>query len=286
MFLDKLEAANQIARACLEAALPKHGPMAEPMAYAVQGGKGLRGFLVIEGARMFDIPESASQYPAAAIEAMHACSLVHDDLPCMDDDDLRRGQPTVHVKWDDATAVLVGDALQSVAFQLVADPAVGIGDVRGDLCVSLARGAGGEGMVLGQALDLAAEKATRPLTLDEIIELQAGKTGALFEWSATAGARLAQEDIEPLRQYGDALGLAFQIADDILDIEGDAETVGKAVQKDADAGKATFVTLLGMDGAKSRSKELVEAACDALSLYRDKAENLREAARFAISRSN
>ncbi|HBZ43651.1 MAG TPA: farnesyl-diphosphate synthase [Maritimibacter sp.] len=286
MFLATLESANAIARACLNDALPKRGPMAEPMAYAVQGGKGLRGFLVIEGAKLFDIPDTASRFPAAAIEAMHACSLVHDDLPCMDDDDLRRGQPTVHKKWDDATAVLVGDALQSVAFELVADPRAGSGDVRADLAVSLAKGAGGEGMVLGQALDLGAERAPAPLTLDEIIELQAGKTGALFEWSATAGARMAQADIEPLRRYGEALGLAFQIADDILDIEGDVTTVGKAVRKDQDAGKATFVSLLGMDGAKNRASELVDEACDALSPYADKAESLREAARFAISRDN
>ncbi|MBV7410897.1 polyprenyl synthetase family protein [Maritimibacter sp. DP1N21-5] len=286
MFSRKLDAANRIARACLEAGLPKHGPMAEPMAYAVQGGKGLRGFLVIEGARMFGIPDSASRYPAAAIEAMHACSLVHDDLPCMDDDDLRRGQPTVHVKWDDATAVLVGDALQSLAFELVADPAAGSGDVRAELAVTLAQGAGGLGMVLGQALDLAAEKATRPLTLDEIIALQAGKTGALFEWSAKAGAILAQEDTEPLRAYGEALGLAFQIADDILDIEGDVAAVGKALHKDQDAGKATFVTLLGMAGAKHRAGELVEAACDALLPYGQKADNLRAAAHFSISRDN
>lgn len=286
MFLTKLEDANKIARACLNAALPKRGPMAEPMAYAVNGGKGLRGFMVIEGARLFGVPDSASQYPAAAIEAMHACSLVHDDLPCMDDDDLRRGQPTVHKKWNDAMAVLVGDALQSTAFELVADPAVGAGDVRGDLAVTLAKGAGGLGMVYGQALDLAAETAPEPLTLDEIIELQAGKTGALFEWSAMAGAILAGEDREPLRKYGEALGLAFQIADDILDIESDPETMGKAVQKDEHAGKATFVSLLGMDGAKVKANQLVDQACEALAQYGDKAENLREAARFSVSRNH
>ncbi|MBV7379729.1 polyprenyl synthetase family protein [Maritimibacter dapengensis] len=286
MFLDELERANRVARDCLKAALPTFGPMAEPMAYAVQGGKGLRGFLVIEGAKLFGIGDDRSRFAAAAIEAMHACSLVHDDLPCMDDDDLRRGQPTVHVKWNEAVAVLVGDALQSIAFELVADPAVGPGDVRGDLCVSLAKGAGGEGMVLGQALDLAAETADIPLTLDEIIALQAGKTGALFEWSACAGARMAQTDIEPLRKYGEALGLAFQIADDILDIEGNIETVGKAVHKDETAGKATFVSLLGMERAKSRASELVDEACDALTPYGDKAGSLRDAARFAISRKN
>ena len=285
MFSDTLDAANRIARACLEENLPKQGLMAEPMAYAVQGGKGLRGFLVIEGARLFGIPDTASRYPAAAIEAMHAFSLVHDDLPCMDDD-LRRGQPTVHVKWDEAMAVLVGDALQSLAFELVANPATGPGEVRAGLVATLARGAGGLGMSLGQALDIAAKNATAPATLEDITTLQAGKTGALFEWSAKAGALMAQEDPEPLRSYGAALGLAFQIADDILDIEGDPEKVGKAVQKDDGAGKTTFVNLLGLDGAKSRANTLVEAACDALIPYGRKADNLREAARFSISRDN
>lgn len=286
MFPDALAAANRIARSCLIAALPKTGLLAEPMAYAVEGGKGLRGFLVIEGAKLFGVPPEQSQYAAAGIEAIHAYSLVHDDMPCMDDDNLRRGRPTVHVKWNEATAVLVGDALQSLGFELVADPAAGPGELRAELVRTLAQGAGGLGMGLGQALDLAAEVAPAPLTLDEIIALQAGKTGALFEWSAFAGAILGRADREPLRQYGAALGQAFQIADDILDIEGDAATVGKAVQKDAEAGKATFVSLLGLDGARARAKQLSEAACDVLSPYGESAENLREAARFAISRRN
>lgn len=286
MFLEKLAEANVHTRARLTAALPKTGPLAEPMAYAVEGGKGLRGFLVLEGASLFGVGPDVASYAAAAIESMHACSLVHDDLPCMDDDDLRRGQPTVHVKWDEATAVLVGDALQSLAFEIVGDPAGGPAEARAELARTLGRGAGGLGMVMGQALDLAAEVAPEPLTLDEIVALQAGKTGALFEWSAFAGAILGDADREPLRAYGAALGQAFQIADDILDIEGDAETVGKAVGKDEDAGKATFVTLLGMDGAKTRANDLVTQACDVLSLYGDKAENLRDAARFAISRRN
>lgn len=286
MFLDTLAAHNRIARDCLAAALPKHGPMAEPMAYAVNGGKGLRGFLVIESAAVLGVDASVAKYSAAAIEAMHACSLVHDDLPCMDDDDLRRGQPTVHKKWDEATAVLVGDALQSLAFELVTDPAAGAPEVRAEMARTLAMGAGGMGMVLGQALDIAAETAETPLTLDEIIYLQEGKTGALIEWSAMAGARLAGADIEPLRLFGKNLGLAFQIADDILDVEGDAETVGKAVGKDEDAGKATFVSLLGLDGAKTRARELVGIACDALSPYEGRADTLRAAARFVISRDN
>lgn len=286
MFHDALEEANRRARARLAHALPKTGPLAEPMAYAVEGGKGLRGFLVIEGASLFDVSPDRSSYAAAAIEAVHASSLVHDDLPCMDDDDLRRGRPTVHVKWDEATGVLVGVALQFLAFELVGDPAVGSGDIRAELARTLGHGAGGFGMVMGQSLDLAAEVAPNPLTLDEIIALQAGKTGALFEWSAFAGAILGEADREPLRQYGAALGQAFQIADDILDIEGDAETVGKAVQKDNDAGKATFVSLLGMDGARKRAHMLVDNACDVLAPFGPKADNLREAARFAISRKN
>ncbi|WP_439123772.1 polyprenyl synthetase family protein [Marivita sp.] len=260
-------------------------PVIEGMRYAVAGGKRLRGFLVMESARLYDVPEAQSIWPAAAIEAIHAYSLVHDDLPCMDDDDLRRGLPTVHRKWDDGTAVLVGDALQTFGFELVLDPACHtVAAVRADLALSLARASGHKGMVLGQALDILAETAETPLTLDQITELQAGKTGALIMWSAEAGARLAQTDPAPLTQYATALGLAFQIADDILDVEGDETTVGKAVGKDADRGKATFVSLLGLDGAKRRASELVDAACDALSPFGDRAQTLNDAAQFVISR--
>lgn len=260
-------------------------PVIEGMRYAVSGGKRLRGFLVMESARLHGISETQSIWAAAAIEAIHAYSLVHDDLPCMDDDDLRRGMPTVHRKWDDGTAVLVGDALQTLGFELVLDPAChGDAAVRSDLTLSLARASGHKGMVLGQALDIAAETADTPLTLEQITQLQAGKTGALIVWSAEAGARLAQADQSPLTSYATALGLAFQIADDILDVEGDETTVGKAVGKDATRGKATFVSLLGLEGAKARASELVEAACDALSPYGTKAHTLNEAARFVISR--
>ena len=261
-------------------------PVVHGMAYATEGGKRLRGFLVLESARLHGIGPDRAIWPATAIEALHAYSLVHDDLPCMDDDDLRRGRPTVHVKWDDGTAVLVGDALQTLAFELVTRPEVGPGDVRADLALSLARASGAEGMVLGQALDIAAETADTPLTLDEITALQAGKTGALIKWSAEAGARLAGDDPSALGKYATALGLAFQIADDILDVEGDANEVGKAVGKDADAGKATFVSLLGLNEAKRCANALVTEACDALSEYGEKAESLRDAARFVISRRN
>lgn len=260
------------------------GDLRDALRHALQGGKGLRGFLVLESAGLFGVGRDRAIWPAAAIEAMHAYSLVHDDLPAMDDDDLRRGLPTVHVKWDEPTAILAGDALQALAFELVAAPEAG--PERADLALSLARAAGARGMVLGQALDIAAETAAAPLDLDQITALQAGKTGALIEWAATAGARMAGEDPAPLAAYARALGLAFQIADDILDIEGDAGAMGKALRKDAKAGKATFVSLLGLAGAKRRAADLVKTACDALESYGTRADCLREAARFVISRKN
>lgn len=256
------------------------------MAYTTQGGKRLRGFLVMESARMHGIDSTRAIWPAVGIEALHAYSLVHDDLPCMDDDELRRGRPTVHVKWDEGTAVLAGDALQTLAFELCTRPEVGNAEIRAELALTLSKASGAQGMVLGQALDMAAETAAAPLTLEQITTLQAGKTGALIEWSACAGARLAQADPEPLRQYAQALGLAFQIADDILDIEGDAEKAGKRLQKDAEAGKATFVSLLGLNAAKSRAVELVDQACAALDGYGAKAETLKDAARFVIARDS
>lgn len=260
-------------------------PVVQAMRYATTGGKRLRAFLVRESARVCGADIARAVWPACAIEALHAYSLVHDDLPCMDDDDLRRGQPTVHLKWDEATAVLCGDALQTLAFELVSDSACHDDPyVRSTLALSLARASGAAGMVYGQALDIAAESAAEPLTLMQITELQNGKTGALITWSATAGATLAQADAGPLKTYGDALGLAFQIADDILDVEGDAATLGKAAQKDADAGKATFVSLLGLDGAKRRAETLVESALDALSVYGSDADHLRATARFVIER--
>ncbi|MEI4233303.1 polyprenyl synthetase family protein [Roseovarius sp. D22-M7] len=261
------------------------GPVTEGMRYATRGGKRIRGFLVMESARLHGISGEAAIWPACAIEALHAYSLVHDDLPAMDDDDIRRGQPTVHVRWDEATAILVGDALQSLAFEMTSDPQSGLSDAaRAELVHTLARAAGGQGMVLGQARDIAAENATTPLTLDEITVLQSGKTGALIEWAATAGARMAGADSAPLRAYATALGQAFQIQDDLIDVTGSAAAVGKAVGKDAAAGKATFVSLLGLEGAKTRAATLVDTACDALSCYQDNAANLRDLARFVISR--
>jgi farnesyl diphosphate synthase len=258
--------------------------IAQGMRYATNGGKRLRGFLVLESAALFDVPLARALYAAGAVECLHAYSLVHDDLPCMDDDDLRRGQPTVHKKWDEATAVLVGDALQTFAFELLSREEAGTAEEGRTLVATLARASGAEGMVLGQAQDIAAETAGRPLTLEEITALQANKTGRLIEWPAHAGAILGGADPAPLRAYARAIGLAFQIADDILDVEGDAAKAGKALRKDADAGKATFVSLLGLEAAKARAKALVEDADAALSPYGDKAQSLRDLAHYIVTR--
>ena len=286
-FPAKLKVAASATQTCLANVLQPLGglPIAEGMRHAVAGGKGLRGFLVIESAALMGAPRSGAIYAGAAVEAMHAYSLVHDDLPCMDNDDLRRGQPTVHKKWDVSTAVLVGDALQTLSFELLslpecsADPKVQLA-----LISSLARAGGAQGMVLGQAQDMAAENAFKRLTLSDISELQENKTGALFEWSATAGAILAGTDAAPLRRYARALGLAFQITDDILDAEGNAVLVGKAVRKDSVSGKATFVSLLGLDQAKRRAQDLVDEACEALVIFGDRTTTLRSAAQFVVSR--
>ncbi|PZX11833.1 farnesyl diphosphate synthase [Palleronia aestuarii] len=282
-FADRLrEDAGRI-QSRLDRAVTGAEPVHDAMRHALSGGKRLRGFLVIEGAALCGGPDGLEA--AAAIEALHAYSLVHDDLPSMDDDALRRGQPTVHVKWDEATAVLAGDALQTLAFELLAAPECHPDPgVRVALVASLARAAGAEGMVLGQALDIAAESAVAPLDLAAVEALQAGKTGALIEWSGRAGAVLAGADPAPLGAYARALGRAFQIADDLLDAHGDAAAMGKRAGKDAAAGKATFVSLLGVDDARGRAHALVEEACDALSPYGSRAETLRDCARFVLER--
>jgi len=287
VFRDRLQECAQGVTVCLEAALDAYDdvPVTRAMRYACAGGKRLRAFLVMEAGRLFGVEDARSVWAAAAVEAVHAYSLVHDDLPCMDDDDLRRGRPTVHVKWDEATAVLAGDALQSLAFALLCRDEMGAGPaLRLELVRSLARAAGAAGMVLGQAQDIAAETAPARLTLAQITALQANKTGALIGWSAEAGALLGGVDPTAMRLYSRALGLAFQIADDILDVEGDVAATGKRVGKDAAAGKATFVSLLGLEGARARAAALVEEAEAALAPYGERAQTLREAARFVISR--
>ena len=288
MFRDKLDACAARIQAQFDAVLGalEPVPVVAAMSHATQGGKRLRGFLVMEGAALHGIPPERAIWAATAIESLHAYSLVHDDLPCMDDDSMRRGQPTIHVKWDECTAVLAGDALQTLAFDLVTRAEAGPAEVRADLAQSLARAAGAQGMVLGQALDIAAESSAAPLTLDKIQTLQRRKTGALIEWAACAGPRLARADTAPLAAYSRDLGLAFQIADDVLDVEGDAGAMGKAVGKDAGAGKATFVSLLGLDEAKRRADALMHSAIAHLDPYGPAAGTLRDAARFVIARQN
>lgn len=257
----------------------------EAMQYALLGGKKLRGYLVNQSSKLFEIDPSKSIWAACSIEALHAYSLVHDDLPAMDDDDLRRGKPTVHKKWDDATAILTGDALQTLSFQLLTDHRFIVSDAhRLKLAYDLSVASGADGMVLGQALDILAETSDVPLDLDEITRMQRRKTGALIEWSACSGAVMSGEDPGALLEYSKSVGLAFQIIDDILDVEGDPVKVGKRVKKDQNAGKATFVSLLGMDTAKKHSVALIDKANEALMPYGNKAKSLQRLANFVISR--
>ncbi|HSI41225.1 MAG TPA: farnesyl diphosphate synthase [Xanthobacteraceae bacterium] len=261
---------------------------------ALGGGKRVRPFLVVQTAALFGLPMEAALPAAAALECVHCYSLVHDDLPAMDDDDLRRGRPTVHRAFDEATAILAGDALLTLAFELLArpqahaDPAVRIALVAG-----LARASGADGMVGGQMLDLAAEGrfAAGATALDAaaIARLQAMKTGALLAFGCEAGAtlgRAAPAEHTALAAYAAALGRAFQIADDLLDVEGEAGAVGKAVGKDAAAGKATFVGLLGIAGARAELARLVGEAEAALAGFGTRAANLSALAHFIATRRN
>jgi farnesyl diphosphate synthase len=253
------------------------------------GGKRLRPFLVVETARLFGVDGEGPLRAGAALEMIHCYSLVHDDLPAMDDDDLRRGRPTAHKAYDEATAILSGDALLTYAFDVVAgeathaDPAV-----RAALVLGLARASGLGGMVGGQALDLEAERATAPHEAAFVMRMQSMKTGALLLYGVEAGAILGQASAaerDALKRYGVALGAAFQVADDILDTESDAATLGKAAGKDADRNKATLVAALGLDAAKRRRDALAEEAVAALDMFpRDRAANLAEAARFTAQR--
>ena len=276
-----------IVEIALKEMLQKQGNdlMSAPIRHAVlNGGKRLRAFLVIHSCNIFEVQKDTAIQAAIAIECLHAYSLVHDDLPGMDDDELRRGKPTVHVKWDEATATLTGDALQALAFELIASlphtDAIRIVE----LLKKLAKASGMQGMVLGQAQDIQAEKSEVNLNINDITSLQQNKTGALIEWSAISGAILSNQDDGKLLDYAKSIGLAFQIQDDILDIEGDAVLAGKRLQKDVSAGKATFVSLLGIENAKLRAKELIEEAIDALSDYGVKAEPMRQVAKFIIER--
>ena len=294
-FAEALSAAAGRAERMLERCLPTEAgdrgeaELAAAMRHAaLDGGKRLRAFLALEVAGLFGADERGAERVAAAVECLHAYSLVHDDMPCMDDDDLRRGKPTVHKAWNEATAVLAGDALQTLAFEILADPATHAdGSVRARLVLRLAQASGHAGMVAGQAIDLAAERAETALTGAQVKRLQALKTGALIEFAAEAGAIIAQastEDVARIRAYAQALGEAFQIADDLLDVTGTEEELGKRVGKDAGAGKATFVDILGIKGARARAAELVAEAAAQLAPYGAGAARLAEAARFVVER--
>jgi farnesyl diphosphate synthase len=257
----------------------------EAMRYAVLGGgKRLRPFLLIESARLFGLAEEAALDPGAALECVHCYSLVHDDLPSMDDDMVRRGRPTAHIAFGEATAILAGDALLTLAFDILSRPNQDAG-VRVELIGLLAQAAGVRGMAGGQALDLAAEgQYVGPM---EVAKMQAMKTGALFAFACDAGAVLGHADAvsrSALAAYAAAFGQAFQLADDLLDAEGDAAAMGKAAGKDAGRGKATLVALLGIDAARARLKALVDDAEAALAPFGDRGATLKDAARFIASR--
>jgi len=259
----------------------------EAMRYsALAPGKRLRPLLVLASSRLFGVARRSALQVAAAIEMVHAYSLIHDDLPAMDNSDLRRGRPTCHKAFDDATAVLAGDGLLTLAFEALSDPDThGDPAVRCELIAALARAAGGAGMVGGQMIDLIAE--TRTLDIGAITRLQRMKTGALIAFSCEAGAILAKASHEQriaLRGYAHDLGLAFQIVDDLLDVEGSAEETGKPVGADAAAGKATFVSILGIECARAQAELLINQAVAHLDLFEQRAELLRQVARFVIDR--
>jgi farnesyl diphosphate synthase len=261
----------------------------EAMRYSsLGGGKRLRAFFVLAGATLFKVGALPALRTASAIEFVHAYSLIHDDLPSMDDDDLRRGKPSCHKQFDEATAILAGDALQALAFEVLADSDThGDPAVRAHLVSELAKAAGAHGMVGGQMLDLLAEQQDGEVSIGAITRLQRLKTGALISFSCTAGATLGKA-AEPMRNalsaYAHDLGLAFQIVDDLLDVEGDAAELGKATGKDAAQGKATFVSILGVERARAQASMLARQAAAHLDPFGDKAALLRQAANFVVNR--
>ena len=278
--LDDRALSGEIARPDRLMAAMRHG--------VLNGGKRLRPFLVMESAALFSADGEAALRIAAALECVHCYSLIHDDLPAMDDDDLRRGQPTVHKAFDEATAILAGDALLTLAFDIIAAEATVLpAERRATLVLALARAAGPGGMVGGQKLDLEAEQA--PPDEAGIIRLQAMKTGALIRFACEAGALIAGasiEDRERLAEFGSAIGLAFQLADDLLDLTADASQMGKATGKDAAAGKATLVALHGANWARRQLQGLVDQAHELLAPYGEQAELLKQAATFVAARNS
>jgi farnesyl diphosphate synthase len=262
-------------------------PLYQAMRHAaIGGGKRMRPLLTIAASRLFNVDPTAALRVGCAVEAIHVYSLIHDDLPCMDDDDMRRGKPTVHKAFDEAIAVLAGDSLHEIAFELLVDPETHADPfVRVELIEGLARASGPSGMAGGQMMDIAAE--TSDFDLTAVTRLQALKTGALIAFSVEAGAilgRLPPEGRGPLRGYARDVGLAFQIADDLLDVEGDEELAGKALKKDEAKGKATFVSLMGVERARGQAGMLVDQAIAHLASHGPEADLLRAIARYAVER--
>jgi farnesyl diphosphate synthase len=288
-----LAAAADAVNRSLDALIPPvAGPEArvvEAMRYATMGGgKRIRPFLVLHSAEIFDVPKANSVRVAAAIEMLHCYSLAHDDLPAMDDSDLRRGRPTLHRKFDEATAILAGDGLLTEAFAVLADPATHADPgVRAELCLALAKAGGASGMVGGQMIDLLGENTS--LDIQAITKLQRMKTGAIIVFSCEAGAILGKAGAaqrKALADYAQGLGLAFQIVDDLLDASGDAQVTGKPVGADAAAGKSTFVSLLGLEGARAHANSVGAEADRYLASFGAKADPLRWMTEFVLNRKS
>ena len=274
---------------CLPAFEGHHSVIMEAMRYAaLGGGKRLRPFLMVETAHMLGHETEGTYVAAAALECLHVYSLVHDDLPCMDDDDLRRGKPTVHKAYDEAIGVLTGDGLLTQAFELLARDIVHKdANIRLDLITGLAKAGGVHGMIGGQVIDISVSESDRDEAL--ITQLQELKTGALIEYAVSAGAILAgatAKQERALENYARDMGLAFQIKDDILDVEGDADIVGKAVGKDENLGKATFVSILGLEGAREKAAQLGNRAKSHLESFEEDAQTLRDTVDFVLNRSH
>ncbi|WP_298333431.1 polyprenyl synthetase family protein [uncultured Erythrobacter sp.] len=263
--------------------------LVEAMRYAaIGGGKRVRPLLVVTTAELFGVDRTAALRAGAALEAIHCYSLIHDDLPCMDDDDLRHGKATLHQVYDEATAVLAGDALHALAFEILADPETSADPfVRSELISTLGLASGMNGMAGGQMMDMVADEDGVTYDLQAITRLQQLKTGALLSCSVEMGAILGKVPVEGrahLRAYSRDIGLAFQIADDLLDVTGDAEKAGKALRKDEEQGKQTFVTLMGVDKAREQARVLVDQAIGHLSSYGSEADTLRALAQFIVER--
>ena len=293
MLADALTRIGADVAATFDALLPVPGDararLYEAMRYAaLGGGKRLRPLLLVATAEMYGVDRAAALRAACAVEAVHCYSLIHDDLPCMDDEALRHGKPTLHLAFDEATAVLAGDALQAFAFEVLTDPDH-FGDpfTRAEMALALARAAGPSGMVGGQAMDIAAE--TADFDLQAVTRLQQLKTGTLLGAAVEIGAilgKVSPEGRRQLRGYAHDIGLAFQIADDLLDHEGDAARAGKALRKDAEAGKQTFVSLLGADRAREQARLLVDQAIAHLASHGAEADLLRAIARYIVERDH